>query len=326
MSVFAFILLPACASALSGSVRPLPRAHGRWHTRTMSTSPPSTRVCLLTGEEHRRRISSPRMLLPQLLKLDAKVLAAAAGGSLAGGLHAVSGPDHLSALLPLCIGRRWWIAVRIGALWGLGHGIGAALVGALAFAVRGALNINALSGYMEAVVGLSVMIIGANGVREAREWWSSDGGVEGEELHANSTRTSGLPDSPSQLAEARWAGRLSTLFTGILHGMTGSGNLLGVLPALTMPGWLGASMYLTCFGLGTLAAMSVFTALIGEVSCQFSARFDDPSTPAKLAMVSSIFALCVGVAWTSRAMMDFQLPLAQLWAHVWGLGRTVGNA
>ena len=113
---------------------------------------------------------------------------------------------------------------------------------------------------------------------------------EGEELHANSTRTSGLPDSPSQLAEARWAGRLSTLFTGILHGMTGSGNLLGVLPALTMPGWLGASMYLTCFGLGTLAAMSVFTALIGEVSCQFSARFDDPSTPAKLAMVSSIFA------------------------------------
>eukprot|EP00966_Prymnesium_polylepis_P250816 5799548-Prymnesium_polylepis.1 len=57
-----------------------------------------------------------------------------------------------------------------GAYWGLGHGLGAALVGAIAFAARGALNIDAYSNYMEAAVGLSIVIIGANGVREAREW------------------------------------------------------------------------------------------------------------------------------------------------------------
>ena len=51
---------------------------------------------------------------------------------------------------------------------GLGHGIGAALVGALAFAVRGALNLDVLSTYMEAAVGISIMVIGLSGIAEAR--------------------------------------------------------------------------------------------------------------------------------------------------------------
>lgn len=102
--------------------------------------------------------------------MDTKLLAAIIGGLFAGGLHAVTGPDHLAALLPLCMGRRWWVALYTGAYWGLGHGIGAALVGALAFAVRGALNLDALSAYMEAAVGLSIMVIGFNGINEAREW------------------------------------------------------------------------------------------------------------------------------------------------------------
>ena len=58
--------------------------------------------------------------------------------------------------------------------FGGGHqpspGLPASPAGALAFAVRGALNLDALSGYMEAAVGLSIIIIGINGVRESREW------------------------------------------------------------------------------------------------------------------------------------------------------------
>lgn len=88
----------------------------------------------------------------------------------------MTGPDHLAALLPLCMGRRWWVSMRTGAYWGLGHGIGAAAVGALAFLVRGALNLDAISSYMEAAVGLSIAIIGTNGIREAREWFAEHEG------------------------------------------------------------------------------------------------------------------------------------------------------
>ena len=101
---------------------------------------------------------------------DPKLLAVSLGGVFAGGLHSVTGPDHLAALLPICIGKRWWLSIYTGLYWGLGHGIGAALVGALAFAVRGALNVDLFSTYMEAAVGISIMVIGLSGIAEAREW------------------------------------------------------------------------------------------------------------------------------------------------------------
>ena len=100
----------------------------------------------------------------------ATLFPAVAGGIAAGGLHAVTGPDHLAALLPLCLGRRWYEAASTGATWGLGHGAGAVLVGMIAFALRGALNLHALAPYMEAAVGVSIVVIGITGYREAREW------------------------------------------------------------------------------------------------------------------------------------------------------------
>ena len=36
------------------------------------------------------------------------------GGALAGGLHAVSGPDHFPALLPRCMGQQLMPAAKIG--------------------------------------------------------------------------------------------------------------------------------------------------------------------------------------------------------------------
>ena len=120
----------------------------------------------------RPRRSTPVLVrsgAPQMMP-TALLIPAVAGGTFAGGLHAVTGPDHLAALLPLCLGRRWYEAASTGAFWGLGHGAGAALVGMIAFALRGALNLHALAPYMEAAVGASIVVIGITGYREAREW------------------------------------------------------------------------------------------------------------------------------------------------------------
>jgi sulfite exporter TauE/SafE len=204
--------------------------------------------------------------------------------------------------------------------------------------VRGALNLHALSGYMEAAVGISIMVIGANGVREAREW-----PTEGE--HDLKLALSS-PTKPVSV--------LSTLGTGILHGCSGSGHLLGVMPALAMPSWIVASTYaaippmqtpsqhgsldcpcrctvdvthaptaplsppparspssyLFAFGLGTMLAMSLFTGAVGELSAQMSDRLNDPSTPGKLAFASSLFALTMGTIWTGRALCTLSLPAA----------------
>ena len=84
------------------------------------------------------------------------------------------GPDHLAALLPRCIGKRWYQALRIGAVWGLGHGISAIIMGMVAFFLKGRLSsyshstlIPKLSLYTEVLIGVSLIIIGLLGLKEA---------------------------------------------------------------------------------------------------------------------------------------------------------------
>lgn len=187
---------------------------------------------------------------------------------------------------------------------GLGHGIGAALVGALAFCIRDALNVDVFSTYMEAAVGLSIMVIGLSGIAEAREW-SREHEAGPTEFNAKHDLDV-IIDSASEAPEAQSVP--STLLTGVLHGCTGTGHLLGVMPALAMPTWLCATAYLTSFGLGTMLAMSLFTAVVGEASAQMATRLNQRDLPAKLAMASSILALAMGTVWTLRAGAALSLP------------------
>lgn len=68
---------------------------------------------------------------------NAAAFATVGGGVLAGGLHAVSGPDHLAALLPRIMGQKWHNSMRIGATWGLGHGFSAMVIGLAVSTERG---------------------------------------------------------------------------------------------------------------------------------------------------------------------------------------------
>ena len=183
---------------------------------------------------------------------------------------------------------------------GLGHGIGAALVGALAFCLRSALNLDALTTYMEAAVGISIMIIGVNGIAEAREWREDH---EESAVDGGASLSDVAVDAP---------GIMSTLGTGILHGCSGSGHLLGVMPALAMPTWVCAAAYLGCFGLGTMIAMALLTGAVGEASVQMGERLNQPDVPAKLSMLTSLFALTMGALWTLRASLELRLPQASL--------------
>lgn len=226
----------------------------------------------------------------------------------------MTGPDHLAGLLPLCTGRSWNRAAAAGALWGIGHGVGSALVGLLAFALRQSFNIEAVSGYMEVAVGVSIFIIGFNGFRESREW-------------ADAADQCTLPDEPDERAdgdlrrdpvfvaacldEVAAPARepvLSTLTNGVLNGFCGTGHVLGVMPALAMPSWAVAGAYLGCFGVGTFVAMALFTGLVGELTSGMGRQLDDPAAPANFAAVSSVFALVMGTFWTGRALASLGLP------------------
>ncbi|KAG8468430.1 hypothetical protein KFE25_013513 [Diacronema lutheri] len=303
----------AAAALLVATARPACAAHAaRLGARALVSRPlPVLRGAVAPA------LRSPRARRAESqLIISAQVLRASIGGSLAGGLHALTGPDHLACVLPICVGRRWWSAVYTGAYWGLGHGIGAMLVGALGYAVKGWLNLDALAQWGEVAVGLSILIIGILGLQETSQWRDGDPDVP-PGMAAASAIASGEAISVAPPSHT------SSLLTGVIHGCSGSGHLLGVLPALAMPSLRCAAAYLTMFGLGTMAAMSLFTAAVGEISVRMGQSLDRPDLPAKMTIYSSGIACVVGAVWTAKALSS--LPRGSFAAALSATSRALGR-
>lgn len=176
------------------------------------------------------------------------IVVSALAGLLAGLVHALSGPDHLSAVAPLVIGeprRRW----RMGLFWGIGHSLGVWAVGLLALSLRGILPVESLSSWSERLVGAVLIGVGLWGLRRA---------FAARLPHAHETR------NPRPGRAAMWIGSL--------HGLAGSSHILGLLPALALPSRGASLAYVTGFGLGAVAAMTAFSSAFGLVAARVTGR------------------------------------------------------
>lgn len=192
-------------------------------------------------------------------------MVAAAAGVVAGFFHVLAGPDHLAAVAPLAVGaeRRAW---RSGLTWGIGHTAGVLVVGALLLALRELLPIEALSAWSERLVGAALVVVGAYGLWRAR--------AAHEHHHAASGASFGM---------------------GTLHGLAGSSHLFGVLPTLAFASRADGGVYLAGFGLGAIAAMTGFAALMGAAAG--AAGPSRPRVRRRLLVTSSLVAVVVGGAW-----------------------------
>jgi hypothetical protein len=187
--------------------------------------------------------------------MDAPLLVAGSTGLLAGLVHALSGPDHLSAVAPLVVGqrRRGWMA---GLFWGIGHSLGVWIVGLLALALRGLLPVERLSSWSERLVGAVLIAVGLWGLR--RVWLSRHPDLHHEHGHTHEVD----PSRPPKAA----------LWIGSLHGLAGSSHILGIFPALALPSAAASVSYVAGFGLGSVAGMVAFSSALGLVAVRITSR------------------------------------------------------
>jgi len=217
-------------------------------------------------------------------------------GLLAGAVHVVTGADHLAALLPLSIGRRRgaWI---LGARWGLGHSLGVLVIGALAVAFKARFDLGLVEAWGERLVGVLLIAIGLLGLRRALRLTlhahphDHDGEAHAHlHLHTAAEQGHGAGSHPGKVSRHGH----TAFFAGTLHGVAGTAHLLGVLPALALPGLLASSTYLLSFAAGTVAAMAAFAAFVGESSARMARG---PALLRPLLCAASIVTVAVGATW-----------------------------
>ena len=238
------------------------------------------------------------------------------GGIFAGSLHAIAGPDHLAALIPRCCGLPWYRAARIGAVWGMGHGVSATLLGMAGYLFKkgvrltgfglkgaGGSNFDLLhhaGSFMELAIGVSLIIIGLLGIKEAKEWEAPAAGgcdVVGDGAAAQPQSLSAAATPATSNSDAKRA----VLFNGILHGFSWDGAP-SLAPAVAISTWRGSLTFLVSYALGTMAAMTLATTLIGEGTRRAAGKLDRPDLPRDLSVASSFLALIVGVVWCGLAL------------------------
>lgn len=192
-------------------------------------------------------------------------------GVLAGLVHVLSGPDHLTAVAPLALDdeRRGWLS---GWTWSVGHSSGVGIVAVTAVVLRDSLPAIALiSAWSERLVGVTLMGIGL---------WALQRSIRSQ------------PSAHSRRAPA-------SFLVGMLHGAAGSSHLAGVLPALALPS-PAAFAYLGGFGIGSLVGMTAFAAFI----CLPHRRVPHASVQRAMMFTAAMLALVTGGYWTIAGFED----------------------
>ena len=254
-----------------------------------------------TFNQRNTKMLSATGVINNCLQISSKVIAASScinpvmsGGILSGGLHAVTGPDHLAAILPPSVGHPGWYGMRLGAIWGMGHGLSAIFLGVCAYILKGTMStrfkfLQNISLLAESVVGISLMLIGFVGIRENLE-------IEAEEKVFESQDNNDIivPQKALKSSGALFA-------NGILHGFSWDGAP-SLAPALAMTTWKGTLSFLFSYCIGTMAVMSLVAGLVGEGSVRLGKIAKNPNLPRNLSLFSSAAAVVIGIFWFLRGL------------------------
>ena len=201
-------------------------------------------------------------------------------GLLAGGLHTLTGPDHLAALMPLSVGVGRAQSFLLGALWGLGHDTGQIIFGCAFILLRSHMHFDLamLSQYGTLAVAATLVIIGATGL-----WERMSGGHHHHHDH----------DDEIEVGDKKGFRKLFAVYsTGVLHGLQPDA-LVVIMPAFAMP-TLNAICFLGAFLLGTIFAMGTYTAFIAK-SVDIVAKTNGQRGVDRIAYLSSSISLVVGL-------------------------------
>ncbi|KAK6805963.1 hypothetical protein RDI58_003748 [Solanum bulbocastanum] len=228
-----------------------------------------------------------------------ELLTSAWAGFFAGCLHTLSGPDHLAALAPLSIGRTPMESAAVGALWGCGHDAGQLIFGLLFLLLKDRLHIEVIRTWGTRVVGFTLLVIGAMGIKEASEVVTPCVALENGDCDVSVYE--GI-DTPV-IGKKKKIG-FATFATGIVHGLQPDA-LMMILPALALPSRVAGAAFLGMFLVGTVIAMGSYTVFIG--SCSQALKDRVPRITEKLTWASSLIAIGLGIAIIVSQFFGFSL-------------------
>lgn len=236
-------------------------------------------------------------------------------GLIAAFVHVISGPDHLAAVTPLAIESRQksWI---IGFSWGIGHTLGALIIGVLFIFFKQYISIDLISSHSEQIVGIILIGIGFwaiwNVLRNASHDHHKHPHIHLDQspyvhshLHSHSVHYHLKAEAHLHKHEKPIRQNIfAAISVGILHGFAGVSHLIAILPTLAFTTTFQSGMYLGGFGAGTIIAMILYAAIMGYIAHR-SQREKTGTLYRKIRLAGGGLAIIVGMFWIGLSFNIF---------------------
>ncbi len=186
-------------------------------------------------------------------------------GFLLGLQHALEA-DHIAAVASIAADKKGVRRiVRHGAVWGLGHALTLGAFGGAVYALKLSLNERLADG-LEFAVGVMLVLLGGRliyALVKARIHFHVHRHSAGEahfhaHSHAGDVRDHALSHHAHSHPAAGWQWSLAV---GMVHGLAGSAALVALAAASAPSAPLGLA-FMVLFGLGSVAGMAMFSAVI----------------------------------------------------------------
>jgi len=223
-------------------------------------------------------------------------------GFFAGLAHVLSGPDHLAAVTPFSINfrKKAWI---IGFSWGLGHTLGALLIGVVFVLFKEFIPVEFISSNSERIIGIMLIVIGVWAIsriflkRSSKKHAHPHIHTQPEPvIHIHKHSHSGSEEHEHEHIKTTRQSSLTAMGIGVFHGVAGFSHLMAVLPSLILPGRIAPGIYLSAFGLGTISTMVAFTYTLGIIAY----KLESAQRYKLLKWISfsgGIIAVVIGMVW-----------------------------
>jgi ABC-type nickel/cobalt efflux system permease component RcnA len=215
-----------------------------------------------------------------------------------GFIHALE-VDHMVAVTAF-VSRRPALAVaaRFGFRWGLGHTL-AVLAAGTVLLVTGLRWSERYERLAETLVGLMLVGVGLWAIRATRNLHLHPPAEHGDHAHLHMHRGASARHSHSHdQAQTRRHAHGVTL-VGLLHGLAGTSGVVALVPVTLMDRIALGFWYLLAFGVGVMAAMTLFAlaaAMALRHAAERSVRWGH-----RLSLGAGLAGVAVGVWWILSA-------------------------
>jgi len=207
-------------------------------------------------------------------------------GLLVGLRHAFE-PDHLTAVATFATeARDARKGAVLGAWWGLGHTVSLVLVGIILIGANAVMPAH-IAARFELGVCAMLIVLGLRAIYRSIKL----GAVGPTHQHTHAGMRHVHAGASSHLHVGTRVVALRPLMVGLVHGLAGSGALTALVFA-ELPGTSARVAYIAVFGIGSIAGMTIASAIVG-VSMRALVR-----SQRWLTLTAGIASVVLGVVWS----------------------------